>query len=172
MHLCAEGKARPLGIVVTAGQRNDATQLEPVLDFIHVPQRRGPARKRPKRLRLDRADGARKYRKVLRKRRIPCICPERKDAQKAPGQGIARRTPSCPGCRSVQGQKRGRALHQPAQGLPRRGDSLRQARAQLLGRCPRRFNHALALIFVRHTLVDNRRGVPWSSRDHQVRQPC
>lgn len=69
--------------MVTAGQRNDATQLEPVLDAIHVPQRRGPARKRPKRLRLDRAYGARKYRKVLRKRRIPCICPERKDAKKA-----------------------------------------------------------------------------------------
>ncbi len=57
--------------------------MEPVLDVIHVPQRRGPARKRPKRLRLDRAYGARKYRKVLRKRRIPCICPERKDAKKA-----------------------------------------------------------------------------------------
>lgn len=83
IHLCADGKARPLAVVVTAGQRNDATQMEPVLDAIHVPQRRGPARKRPPRLRLDRAYGARKYRKVLRKRRIQCICPERKDARKA-----------------------------------------------------------------------------------------
>lgn len=74
---------RPLGIVVTAGQRNDATQMEPVLDAIHVPQRRGPARKRPPRLRLDRAYGARKYRKALRRRKIKCICPERKDARKA-----------------------------------------------------------------------------------------
>jgi transposase len=74
---------RPLSIVVTAGQRNDATQMEPVLDAICVPQRRGPARKRPLRLRLDRAYGARKYRKALRRRRIQCICPERKDAKKA-----------------------------------------------------------------------------------------
>lgn len=74
---------RPLSIVVTAGQRNDGTQMEPVLDAICVPQRRGPARKRPLRLRLDRAYGARKYRKALRRRRIQCICPERKDAKKA-----------------------------------------------------------------------------------------
>lgn len=74
---------RPLSIVVTAGQRNDATQMEPVLDAIRVPQPRGPARKRPPRLRLDRAYGARKYRKALRRRKIKCICPERKDARKA-----------------------------------------------------------------------------------------
>ena len=74
---------RPLSIVITAGQRNDATQMEPVLDAIHVRQPRGPARKRPPRLRLDRAYGARKYRTVLRRRKIQCICPERKDARKA-----------------------------------------------------------------------------------------
>jgi hypothetical protein len=50
-----------MAIVVTAGQRNDGTQLEPVLDAIHVPQRRSPAIKRPKRVRLDRAYGARRY---------------------------------------------------------------------------------------------------------------
>jgi transposase len=74
---------RPLSIVITAGQRNDATQMEPVLDAIHVRQPRGPARKRPPRLRLDRAYGARKYRTALRRRKIQCICPERKDARKA-----------------------------------------------------------------------------------------
>ncbi len=74
---------RPLGIVVTAGQRNDATQMEPVLDAIRVPQPRGPARKRPPRLRVDRAYRARKYRKALRRRKIQCICPERKDVKKA-----------------------------------------------------------------------------------------
>ena len=74
---------RPLSIVITAGQRNDATQMEPVLDAIHVRQPRGPARKRPPCLRLDRAYGARKYRKALRRRKIQCICPERKDARKA-----------------------------------------------------------------------------------------
>ncbi len=83
IHLCANGKARPLAIVVTAGQRNDATHMEPVLDAIHVPQRRGPTRKRAKRLRMDRAYRARKSRKVLCKRRIQCIGPKRKDARKA-----------------------------------------------------------------------------------------
>jgi len=89
---------RPLSVVITAGQRNDATQMEPVLDAIHVPQRRGgPARKRPPRLRLDRAYGARKYRQALRRRGIRMICPERKDARKARLAKGARggRPPAC-----------------------------------------------------------------------------
>jgi len=89
---------RPLSVVITAGQRNDATQMEPVLDAIHVPQRLGdPARKRPPRLRLDRAYGARKYRQALRRRGIRMICPERKDARKARLAKGARggRPPAC-----------------------------------------------------------------------------
>jgi transposase len=89
---------RPLSVVITAGQRNDATQMEPVLDAIHVPQRcGGPARKRPPRLRLDRAYGARKYRQALRRRGIRMICPERKDARKARLAKGARggRPPAC-----------------------------------------------------------------------------
>ena len=38
IHLCADGTARPLSVVVTAGQRSDGTQLEPVLDAIQVPR--------------------------------------------------------------------------------------------------------------------------------------
>ena len=71
---------RPLSVVITAGQRNDGTQLEPVLDAICVARGRGRARKRPRRLRVDRAYGARVYRRALRRRGIRMICPERKDA--------------------------------------------------------------------------------------------
>lgn len=68
---------------MTAGQCSDVTQLEPVLDAIAVP-RLGPGRprRRPSRLCVDRAYGARKPRQALHRRGIQCICPERKDAQR------------------------------------------------------------------------------------------
>ncbi len=69
-------------MVVTAGQVADCTQLEPVLDAIHVPRMKGRARKRPKSLRVDRAYGARKQRRILRRRGTRCISPEREDAKK------------------------------------------------------------------------------------------
>ena len=69
-------------MVITAGQVADCTQLEPVLDAIHVPRRQGRARKRPRSLRLDKAYGARKQRRILRRRGIRGICPEREDAKK------------------------------------------------------------------------------------------
>ena len=44
---------------------------------------RGRPRKRPGVLRLDKAYGARKFRRLLRARKIKCVCPERNDALKA-----------------------------------------------------------------------------------------
>lgn len=82
LHLCADGHARPLAVIVTAGQRADVTQIESVLDAISVPRPgRGRPRKRPTRLRVDRAYGARKSRRQIQRRKIQCICPEREDAK-------------------------------------------------------------------------------------------
>ena len=84
VHTCADGKVRPLSVVVTAGQRNDAAWLEPVLDAIYVPRLgQGRPRKRPPRLRLDRAYAFNKQRKILRRRGIRCVSPEREDAKKS-----------------------------------------------------------------------------------------
>jgi transposase len=79
-----DGNARPLSLVVTAGQCADVTQIAPVLDAISIP-RSGPGRprKRPSRLRVDRAYGARQPRKLIQSRGIQCICPEREDAKAA-----------------------------------------------------------------------------------------
>ena len=75
---------RPLSLVVTAGQRNDAAWLEQVLDAVRVPRLgQGRPRKRPTKLRLDRAYGFNKQRRVSRRRGIRCISPEREDAKKA-----------------------------------------------------------------------------------------
>lgn len=82
LHLCADGHARPLAIVLSEGQRADGTYLLSVLDAIRVP-RLGVGRPRTHVpiLRVDRAYGARKDRKQLKKRGTRCVCPEREDAR-------------------------------------------------------------------------------------------
>lgn len=47
LHLSADGRCRPLSLVVTGGQRADCTQFGPVLEKIRVP-RPGPGRPRSK----------------------------------------------------------------------------------------------------------------------------
>ncbi len=42
LHLSADGRCRPLSLIVTPGQRADCTQFKPVLEKISVP-RTGPA---------------------------------------------------------------------------------------------------------------------------------
>lgn len=71
-------------MIVTAGQCADVTQTALVLDAIcvHRPGR-GRPRKRPPRLRVDRAYGARQTRQLIQRRGIQCVCPERADAKAA-----------------------------------------------------------------------------------------
>ncbi|WP_433221818.1 transposase [Microtetraspora malaysiensis] len=69
-----------MSIVVTAGQRGDSPQFEPVLEKVRVP-RIGPGRPcvRPDRVRADKAYASRKNRAYLRKRGILCIIPDKAD---------------------------------------------------------------------------------------------
>jgi transposase len=84
IHLCVDGHGLPLSFVITAGQCSDAAQIEAVLDAICVPRcGKGRPRKRPSSLRVDRAYGARHYRRQIQRRHIRCVCPERLDAQKS-----------------------------------------------------------------------------------------
>ena len=72
-------------MVLTAGQVHESTHLEPVLDAIRVPRRRGRPRKRPGRLVADKGYSYRKCRRALRRRGIRHVIPERRDqrAQRA-----------------------------------------------------------------------------------------
>jgi transposase len=69
-------------MLVTAGQRHESTQLEPLLDAIRVP-RPGPGRprKRPTHLIADRGYSYTTCRRLLRQRRIAHTIPERSDQQ-------------------------------------------------------------------------------------------
>lgn len=71
---------KPMSIVVTAGQRGDSPQFEPVPEKVRVP-RIGPGRPRtrPDRVRADKAYASRKNRAYLRRRGIRCTIPDKAD---------------------------------------------------------------------------------------------
>lgn len=78
--LGVEQGQKPLSIVVTAGQRGDSPQFEPVLEKVRVP-RLGPGRPRvrPDRVRADKAYASRNNRAYLRRRGIRCTIPDKAD---------------------------------------------------------------------------------------------
>jgi transposase len=78
-------------MVVTAGQRHESTQLEPLLDSIRVPRATsGRPRKRPTHLTADRGYSYTTCRRLLRQRRIAHTIPERSDQQQARARRGAR----------------------------------------------------------------------------------
>ncbi|MEW2405157.1 IS5 family transposase [Streptomyces griseoviridis] len=80
LHLAVEQGQRPMSIVVTAGQRGDSPQFEPVLEKVRVPRNRAcRPRVRPDRVRADRAYASRKNRAYLRRRGIRCTIPDKAD---------------------------------------------------------------------------------------------
>ncbi|GGZ92395.1 IS5 family transposase [Streptomyces subrutilus] len=65
-----------MSIVVTAGHRGDSPQFEPVLEAIRVPRLGlGRPRKRPNRVRADKAYDSRSNRAYLRRRGIRATIP-------------------------------------------------------------------------------------------------
>lgn len=84
LHLSADGRCRPLSLVVTAGQRADCTHFQTVLEKIRVP-RVGPGRPRmkPDSLAADKGYSNGPCRKYLRHRGIRHTIPEKTDSQAA-----------------------------------------------------------------------------------------
>ncbi|MFE9498248.1 IS5 family transposase [Streptomyces collinus] len=80
LHLAVEQGQKPMSIVVTAGQRGDSPQFEPVLEKVRVPRiGRGRPRVRPDRVRADKAYASRRNRAYLRRRGIRCTIPDKAD---------------------------------------------------------------------------------------------
>jgi transposase len=70
-HLIACGRGTPLTVGLTGGNRNDITQMIPLVDAIPpVRGRRGRPRRRPRKLYGDRAYHSREGRRELRRRGI------------------------------------------------------------------------------------------------------
>ncbi|MFG3199905.1 IS5 family transposase [Streptomyces sp. NPDC048208] len=85
LHLSADGRCRPLSLIVTPGQRADCTQSKPVLEKIRVPRLGlGRPRKKPDSLAADRAYSNGPIREYLRQRgRIRHTIPEKTDSEAA-----------------------------------------------------------------------------------------
>lgn len=80
LHLAVEQGQKPMSIVITAGQRGDSPQFEPVLEKIRVRRAgAGRPRTRPNRVRADKAYASLKNRAYLRRRGIRCTIPDKAD---------------------------------------------------------------------------------------------
>ncbi|WP_455754745.1 IS5 family transposase [Streptomyces prasinus] len=76
IHLAVEQGQKPLSVMITAGQRGDSPQFDPVLEAIRVPRLGlGRPRKRPDRVRADKAYDSRSNRSSLRRRGIKATIP-------------------------------------------------------------------------------------------------
>ncbi|WP_445978228.1 IS5 family transposase [Streptomyces poriferorum] len=83
IHLVADGRCRPLGLVLTPGHYGDGPQLERVLEQVAVPRTgAGRPRTRPDRVLADKAYTSRMNRRYLRRRGIPHTIPERLDQKR------------------------------------------------------------------------------------------
>ncbi|GLX41893.1 IS5 family transposase [Streptomyces roseochromogenus] len=83
IHLAADGRCRPLALVLTPGHHGDGPQLDYVLGQIPVLRTGvGRPRTRPDRVLADKAYTSRKNRRYLRRRGIPHTIPERLDQQR------------------------------------------------------------------------------------------
>jgi transposase len=85
-HLLCDATGAPLAASLTGGNRNDVTQLLPLIDGIEpVAGRRGRPRRRPERLLADRAYDHDKYRRELRARGVEPVIARRETAH---GSGL------------------------------------------------------------------------------------
>jgi transposase len=76
IHLAVEQGQKPLSVLITAGQRGDSPQFESVLEAIRVPRiGSGRPRRRPDRVRADKAYDSRRNRAYLRRRGIKATIP-------------------------------------------------------------------------------------------------
>jgi transposase len=82
--LLVDGRGRPLALHLTAGQVQESTQVQAVLDRVRVPRLgRGRPRKRPKSVLTDQAYLGKRCRGAFRSRRISALIPTPKKQRHA-----------------------------------------------------------------------------------------
>jgi transposase len=73
--LVTDARGVPLGVTVTAGQRDDSTQFEAAMEAAHFPRR--PGSRRPRRIGGDRGYSASRIRLWIGRREIDAVIPYR-----------------------------------------------------------------------------------------------
>ncbi len=80
VHLASDGRARPLALIVTAGQAGDAPAFEALMARVRVPRTGlGRPRTQPTAVLADRAYSSRAIRGQLRRRGIRAVIPQPAD---------------------------------------------------------------------------------------------
>ena len=139
IHLSADGRCRPLSLLITEGQRADCTQFEAVLGKIRVPRPVGRPRRKPGSVAADKAYSNSLILRYLRRRGISHTIPEKSDSRPPAGAkdraegGHRASTPSATkaqhrrtGDQQAQAVSRGRhPLRQALLHLPRHDDGCR-----------------------------------------------
>lgn len=82
LHVLCDGTGLPLGVGALPGQAHESTQFEAVVDTVRIRRRRGPPRRRPRRLGGDRAYHARRIRQWLRRHGISAVIPPKRSRGK------------------------------------------------------------------------------------------
>ena len=127
IHLSADGRCRPLSLLITEGQRADCTQFEAVLDKIRVPRPVGRPRRKPGSVAAGKAYSNILIRWYLRRRGISHTIPEKSDSQAARRRKGSRRTATELRRRALQEAQHRRTGDQQAQAVSRGRHQLRQA---------------------------------------------
>ena len=83
IQLSADGRCRPLSLLITPGQRADCTQFQSVLEKIRVPRPVGRPRTKPASVAADKAYSSGLIRRYLRRRGIGHTIPEKSDSRAA-----------------------------------------------------------------------------------------
>src|SRR5947208_7938907 len=73
VHLVTDGNGLPLAVELTAGQRQEGTQFERVMNAVRIPNRRGRPRCRPVKLAGDKGYSYGRIRAWLRRHGIGCV---------------------------------------------------------------------------------------------------
>jgi transposase len=82
IEVVCDGRGRPLGVVLTAGQRHESTVFEAVLDTMAIRQRGRRPRRRPGRVAGDKAYNHQRTRGWLRSRRLGAVIPRFKNQRR------------------------------------------------------------------------------------------
>lgn len=83
LHLRAEGRGKPMVLLITAGERHEQTMFEPLMETGRIKRRgRGRPRHRPRRVIGDKGHSSGRVRRYLRRKAIGAVIPRKRNERR------------------------------------------------------------------------------------------